>query len=277
MSNLEPVETDQLEDQSSHGQVSRSAAQVYEEYFVPALFEQWTSRVIEAAQIKPGQRVLDVACGTGVLARAVAEHVGLTDLVVGVDINEGMLDVAKQKAPDIEWRHGKAESLPFDSDSFDAAVSQFGLMFFADPYAAIQEMTRVIRPGGYMAVAVWDSLENSPGYAALVELLDRIIGSDAANALRAPFSLGDQDRLRALFSAAGTFDFRISTHPGTARFPSISSWIYTDVKGWTFADRIDDGQFALLLEEAQHVLQPFVLPDGSVAFSAPAHIVIATK
>jgi hypothetical protein len=110
-----------------------------------------------------------------------------------------------------------------------------------------------------------------------VDLLRRLFGDQAADALRAPFSLGDRTRLRSLFSEAGITDIQISTSQGTARFPSIDSWIYTDVKGWTLADRIDDAQFAFLLAEAQRVLQPFVMDDGSVLFAIPAHIVTAKK
>ena len=105
--------------QSERGQVILSAAEVYEDFFVPALFQEWTGRVIDAAHIQTGQRVLDVACGTGVLARAAAHRVGATGSVAGVDINQGMLAVAERKGPSIEWRQGRAEALPFDNDSFE--------------------------------------------------------------------------------------------------------------------------------------------------------------
>jgi SAM-dependent methyltransferase len=259
------------------GQVNRSAAEVYEEFFIPALFQQWAGQVADAARIKSGQRVLDVACGTGVLARAAAAPVGASGSVVGLDVNEGMLAVAAQKAPQIEWRQGKAETLPFDDDSFDAVVSQFGLMFFVDRQAALREMMRVLRPGGHFAVAVWASLDHTPGYAALVDLLLRLFGEPAANALRAPFILGDKDTLRTLFTAAGIPNTTITTYPGTARFPSIQAWVFTDIKGWTLADMIDDAQYERLLKESEQVLAPFVHADGSVAFSAPALIITATK
>ena len=158
---------------SDRGQVSRSAAEVYEEFFVPALFRQWVQPVADAADIRAGDRVLDVACGTGILARHAATRVGAAGSVCGVDINEGMLAVARREAPEIEWRKGAAEALPFADDGFDAVVSQFGLMFFADQAKAIREMRRVLRPGGRLAVAVWDSLANTPGYAAMTALLQR--------------------------------------------------------------------------------------------------------
>jgi ubiquinone/menaquinone biosynthesis C-methylase UbiE len=178
--------------------VNRTAAEIYEEFFLPALFQEWTERVADAAQIQGGDRVLDVACGTGVLARTVAARVSPTGSVIGLDVNPGMLAVAAQKAPHIDWRHGQAEALPFDAASFDAVVSQFGLMFFEDREAAIREMARVLRPGGRVAVAVWDSLDNTPGYAAMVELLHNLFGEHAARGLRTPYNLGDKTTLRAL-------------------------------------------------------------------------------
>jgi ubiquinone/menaquinone biosynthesis C-methylase UbiE len=162
--------------ENERGQVTRSAAEVYEEFFVPALLQEWAGLVTEAARIQPGQRVLDVACGTGVLAHSMAGRIGPNGAVVGVDINERMLAVARRKAPTIEWREGRAEMLPFEANSFDTVVSQFGLMFFADRRLAIQEMRRALRPGGRLVVAVWASVENFPGYAELADLLQRLYG-----------------------------------------------------------------------------------------------------
>ncbi len=169
---------------SDRGQVTRNAAEVYDEFFIPALFQQWPRRVADAAGIQPGQRVLDVACGTGVLARHVADRFGPRS-VVGLDVNEGMLAVARRAAPEIDWRQGRAEALPFADASFDVVVSQFGLMFFADQQAAISEMARVSGPAGRLAVAVWDRLERTPGYAAVTALLERLFGADIADALGA--------------------------------------------------------------------------------------------
>src|SRR5262245_60940676 len=99
------------------------AARAYEALFVPALFQQWPPVIAELAQIRPGERVLDVACGTGVLARHAAQCVGPGGQVVGLDPNPGMLAVARENAPAIEWQQGVAESLPFPDGSFDAVVS----------------------------------------------------------------------------------------------------------------------------------------------------------
>lgn len=259
------------------GQVTKNAAEVYEEFFLPALFDQWPRRIIEIAELKSGDRVLDVACGTGILARTAVSSVGEKGSVTGLDLNKGMLEVAKQKEPAVEWVQGRAEALPFGNDSFDAVVSQFGLMFFEDQPKALQEMIRVLKPGLKMVVAVWDALENSQGYLEMVNLLEQLFGGEIADALRVPFLLGDLNRLHSLFYAAGVKNTQIKTLEGTARFPSIESWVYTDIKGWTLADKLSDAQFDRLLSQAKIKLSHFVNIDGTVSFPAPAHVVTVSK
>ncbi len=264
-------------EKAEQGQVNRSAADIYAEFFVPALFAEWAPRVSHAAGLARGQHVLDVACGTGVLARQAARQVGAEGRVVGLDRNDGMLEVARRSDSGIEWQFGMAEALPFPDAHFDAVVSQFGLMFFDDRTKALAEMWRVLRPGGCMAVAVWDALDNNPGYAAMTSLLHNLFGEETANALRAPYCLGDPHLVQSLYESAGIDSAKIATHDGTARFPSIQSWVHTDVKGWTLADLIDDAQYRLLLERAQSEMQGFVQSDGTVQFRHPAHITVARK
>ncbi|KAA3632534.1 MAG: class I SAM-dependent methyltransferase [Proteobacteria bacterium] len=255
------------------GLVNRSAADVYDEFFVPALFAGWAAPVVDAANVTPGQHALDVACGTGVLTRELAARVGSRGSTFGVDINEDMLAVARRNHPGIEWRPGNAESLPFADDTFDAVCSQFGLMFFDDRERSVNEMSRVAKPGATMAVAVWDRLENTPGYAAAAALLERLFGAGIAESLRRPYDLGDVAALAALFDDSAVEDVSIRTREGTARFPSIDDWIHTDVNGWTLAGMLDDDQYRRLLEAARVELAGFAADDGSVRFAAPAHIV----
>ncbi len=265
-------------DDTLEGQVTRSAAEVYEEFFLPALFRQWAPQVAEAAGLAAGQKVLDVACGTGVLAREAIKRVGPSGSVTGLDRNEGMLAVARREAPGLEWRPGRAEALPFADGAFDAVLSQFGLMFFEGRVAALKEMWRVLRPsGGRLAVAVWDALDRSPGYAAMTALLRRLFGDRIADEMRAPFVLGDPETLRSLFAQAGIPDVEVRTLDGTARYPSLEAWVRTDVRGWTLVDLIDDAQYRTLLEEAERELSPYVQGDGTVVFRSPAHIAAATK
>lgn len=264
-------------DDAQTGQVNRAAAETYEAFFVPALFAEWAPRMAEALRVAPGQSVLDVACGTGVFARAAASRVAPGGAVTGLDRNAGMLATARRAAPALDWREGVAEKLPFPDAAFHAVGCQFGLMFFEDRTKALREMWRVLRPGGRLAVAVWDAAETSPGYAAMITLLDRLFGRRVADALRAPFVLGDPADLRAEFARADIPAMQIRTIGGSARFPSIEAWVHTDIKGWTLADMIDDAQFAALRRAAGSELAPFAQADGTVLFAAPAHIASAAK
>lgn len=251
------------------GQVASDAAEVYESFFVPALFEQWTDRVLDAGGVEPGHRVLDVACGTGVLARAAARRVGAQGSVVGVDINNGMLHVARRSPGAVEWQEGAAEDLPFGDGEFDRAVCQFGLMFFTDRLGAVTEMARVTRPGGRAALAVWATLDENAGYRALNELIGRLFGAAAADALEAPFALGDQralmNFLEPVYEGAS-----VEIRHGTARFDSLSAWLNTEIRGWTLAGDIDEDQFRALERAASEELDGFVGADGRVEFPVAA-------
>lgn len=266
------METNVIARPARAGQVTRSAAEVYEQLFVPALFAEWSVRMIDFAGVAPGDDVLDVACGTGVLARQAARRVGETGTVTGIDLNEGMLAVAQRVAPEIAWLVGDAEHLLFADGSFDAALNQFGLMFFVEPSKALREMQRVVRPGGTLAVAVWDTLDASPGYSALADLLARLFGDAIADELRAPFALGQGTALRSLFAAADITGVDIRSVLGRATFPSLDAWLESELRGWTLADRIDDAEFAQLRDEAIDELARFVDTNGKVSFPIGAHM-----
>jgi len=262
-----------MSDNATTGQLCANAAEIYDEFFVPALFGPWAEPLCEAAGLVPGMDVLDVACGTGATTRVAKARVGSGGAVTGLDRNAGMLDVARRRAPDIRWVNGRAEELPFADQTFDAVLCQFGLMFFDDRIGAMKEMRRVVRPGGRIAVSVWDDVRNSAGYARMIELIDRLFGSEPAEALKAPFVLGEMSDLDEVVRAGGLEGAQIVTLPGTARFASIQDWVRTDVRGWTLSDMIDDDQFKNLVAAAQIEFGEFVSPGGAVAFPAPAHVV----
>lgn len=258
-------------------QTQIAAAEAYEKLFVASLFQEWVPHVIAAARLRTGDRVLDVACGTGVLARGAAQAVGSQGAVVGLDASSGMLAVARRLAPSIEWREGKAESLPFPDASFDAVISQFGLMFFSDPVQAIREMRRVLKPDGRMAVAVWDTLENNPAYAEEAKLLDKVRSRQAGDALRPSFKLGDKQVLETVFHTAGVREMAINTMKGTANFPSTRTMVEADLRGWLplCGVLLSEAEIQQTLDEAEKVLAPYTTRDGRAVFSVSAHIVSA--
>ena len=255
------------------------AARAYEALFVAALFEPWPRKVTEAVRIQPGQRVLDVACGTGVLTRAVRPIAGAAGYVAGLDPNPGMLTVARELDPGVDWRQGVAESIPFADGSFDVVVSQFGLMFFEDHALALREMLRVLAPKGRLGVAVWGELASMPAYAAEVALLERLAGTRAANALRAPFALGDREDLAKLFRDAGAGSVEVKTVEDKARFPSIRVMVEADLRGWlpVMGVVLTEEQIADILKEAEHEIRKYVGTDGRAHFATQAHLITATK
>jgi SAM-dependent methyltransferase len=256
-----------------------AAATTYEEAVVPALTREWAPRLVEAAGIRSDDRVLDVACGTGVLTRAVAEAVEPGGTVAGLDCDPGMLTIAARAAPGIAWHRGVAEHLPFQDAAFDAVVSQFGLMFVQDRSVALREMWRVLRPGGRMAVAVWASLDETPAYAAEVALVQRMAGPEAADVLRSPFALGDRALFAATFADARIPLTSLTTVAGTGRFPSIRAMVDTDLNGWLplVGVRLDQQVVEDILAEAELVFRPYLTADGSVRFASPAHLAVATR
>lgn len=261
------------DDGRSQGQVPTSAAEIYDAFFVPALFAQWAGPLCERAGVSPGDNVLDVACGSGATTRDAAKRAGPGGAVTGIDRNDGMLAVAADRAPKTTWVNGMAESLPFDDGSFDAVLCQFGLMFFEDRTQALREMQRVLRPGGRLALSVWDAAENSPGYAQMIGLIAELFGDAPAQELRAPFVLGDREALARVLEDAGLGAATVETVAGTARFASVRDWVRMDVRGWTLGDMIDDAGFETLVASAENEMRRFVEPDGQVQFAAPAHLV----
>lgn len=256
-----------------------AAARAYEDLHVPALFREWCAPMLDAAGVAPGQRVLDVASGTGVLAREALTRVGAEGSVAGVDPDAGMLAVAAELAPGIDWRRGTAAELPFEDGAFDAVVSQFGLMFFPDRARALREMRRVLAPGGTLAVAVWALLEDSEAYPIEVEILERLAGPAAADALRAPFALGDPDGLTALFEDAGLESVRVASRSGTACFPSVRVMVEADLRGWlpVMGVQLEEATIREILAEAETALGRYVAADGRVVFEAPGHIVTGRR
>lgn len=256
------------------------AAGRYQDLLVPALMETWAPRVADAAGIRPGDRVLDVACGTGVLSRAAASRVAPTGTVTGLDLNPNMLAVAARLSPTLRWKQGTADALPFSDQTFDVVVSQFGLMFFPDPAAALREMMRVLVPGGRLAVAVWASLADTPAYAAEVALVEPLGGAAAADALRSPFWLGDTTRLANLCAAAGITGAQVALEQGPGRFSSIRTMVEADVRGWLplVGIVLADDVIEEILRRAEVALAPFVTRESSgVSFASPAVLATAVK
>jgi ubiquinone/menaquinone biosynthesis C-methylase UbiE len=209
-------------------QLEGSGAEAYERYLASA-FSPWAQKLTELAEIREGDRVLDVACGTGIVARHAADRAGATGVVVGLDLNEDMLKVARwvsaAKKPPIEWREGNATDLPFSDETFDAICCEQAIQFFSDPAIALREMRRVMAPGARAAVSVCRPIEFCPPYVALAGLLDRYVSPQAGAMMRSPFSKWSLEELRGLFREAGFANAQVRIEVGSLRYPSCAEFL----------------------------------------------------
>lgn len=260
-------------------QLEGNAAEAYEAYLVPAIFGACAERLVAAAAVTRGDRVLDVACGTGVVARAAARRVGPTGAVSGVDVNPDMLEAARGAAteagPDIAWRRADAASLPYDDDAFDVVVCQEAVQFFGDRPAALREMRRVAVPGGRIAFSVWRSLERQPCYEILARALGEYAGLEAEAMMRSPFAFGDADALRALAEGAGLAGVEVRIAVGESRYPSVEELVRREAASSPLAgplSELEPDRRHALIEALREALAPHT-DDAGVAFHNETHIV----
>ncbi len=260
-------------------QSTESPGDIYERHLVPAIFATWVPSLLDFAALRLGERVLDLACGTGVVAREAVSRVGASGRVVGVDNNAGMLARARATSTAVEWYEGNALDLQFTVGTFDVVVCQQGLQFFPDESRALREAQRVLVPGGRLAGAVWCSIESSPGHNALALGLERHVGAEAAKQLYTVFRLGDSQALQASLESAGFHNVRLRRERKVARFPSpdlFARWMVAgSVLGRTGV-QLRDEALTTMIREVDEALQPYVTPDG-LGFPMEAYLVIAIK
>ena len=255
------------------------AARGYENLFVPALFEQWTKHLIDGAGIREGWHVLDVACGTGVLARNALSRTGPGGRVVGVDPAPGMLVAAKDIEPNIDWILCGAESLDLGDETVDSVISQFGMMFFQDRQKSAEEMFRVLKQGGSLAIAVWNSVEQNPAYADIIAVLQEQVGTAAADALRLPYCLGNTDEVTAVLENSGFSGISVETKAEPARFPSSRHMVEAELRGWLplFDIFLSESEINDVLIESDRTLSKYAESSGEAVFPTSAHVITARK
>ncbi len=256
-------------------QIPIEAAEFYESAFVPAFFAQWAPILCEAADVGPGQRLLDVACGTGIVARTAADLVAPDGKVVGLDLNEAMLTVARRVRPDIEYHQGDATALPFPDGSFDIALCQMALMFFPDRLTALREMARVIKPDGTAAITVPSRLDAQVAFSPFVDLAAHHAGPAAMSLLSTYFVCGDLDELTELVASAGLHVTSTRTHVGVYRAPSVDAFVTTEIESTPLIERISDEVYQRIRADACDVLAPFTAADGTIEAPFPCHVLAA--
>lgn len=239
---------------------------VYEELMVPAFFRVYAEDLLERAAPQPGERLLDLATGTGIVPRvALATDRGL-QRIVGLDMTPGMLEIAKAATAGshAEWLEGDALNLPFEAGEFDIVTCQQGLQFFPDRAAALAQMHRVLAPGGRVAVACWAPASEQEAYSVFGQMMSDLEPEYAGVAL-APFVLGDPDELGGLLSAGGFEDVAVERVALRAHFASPDAFYRSFAEGSPFAFVIADlgpERVSALRAATLAALAPLDGPDG---------------
>lgn len=253
-------------DTSHYAKYAASAAENYERHFVPAIGEPVARRLIDTARPAPGERVLDVACGTGIVSRLAHEAVGTDGAVAGLDANPGMLDVAHTVTPTgIEWHEAPAEDIPLADAAFDLVLCSMSVQFFSDKAQALREMHRVLAPGGR---AAWCTPGPTPPlFDAIDEALTNHVGPGASMFVHAVFSLHDPDAAQELMHTAGFDDVDVETTSVPLRVAPPADFFWQYVRSTPLAAaaaELDDAQRTALEAEVVERCAPFVDGDASV-------------
>lgn len=265
-------------------QPTGNLAENYERYGVPVIFRPWALNLIDRSGLKPGERVLDVGCGTGIVTRLALERVGGEGKVVGIDLLPPMLDVARSVAPPdapVEWRQSSADALPFDDETFDAVLCQQALQFFPDKPAALREMHRVLVPDGRLTVSVWQDLERIPGYAAVADALATHVGPAPAAFVQLICGLGSADDLRSVVEEAGFRDLAIDSVTKDYQAATVEEFVWqliqmTPLSANPSVGQADDPTRAAVVSDVAARLEPYVSDEG-LAFPLVANVATARK
>jgi ubiquinone/menaquinone biosynthesis C-methylase UbiE len=258
-------------------QLSGDAPTAYARFAVK-IMGTWTDDLILSAHCQDGDRVLDVACGTGLVARRVSAVSRQLCVVTGIDLNEGMLNVARSDSG-IEWRQGSATELPFESGTFDVVLCQQGLQYFPDRAKALQEMARVLAPGGRLSLNVWGALERQPFHAAVIATIGEYLGEHARAAFDLAFSLNTARELRQLAAGAGLSNIQIRFAHRTMRYPVparlVAGFVATTPVAAQFRALPDDRQEAFVARVAEQLAS--YVDDAGLAVPQENHFLTASK
>jgi ubiquinone/menaquinone biosynthesis C-methylase UbiE len=257
-----------------------SGPQNYQRYFVPSIGAPVAEDLIQAAALRRGERVLDVACGTGVVTRLAAERVGERGFVAGLDVNPGMLDVARTSTPagtSIKWHEASAEQMPFSDEAFDVVLCQMGLQFIPDKLAALREMRRVLTAQGRLLLTLPGPIP-AP-MAAMEQALVRNVSPESGAVAQIVFALHDADELRELASAAGLREVDLRSAVKQLRLPPPADFFWQYVHSTPLSAVVadlGDERRAALERDVCGRWQPFVA-DGALRLEVRMTTLVARK
>jgi ubiquinone/menaquinone biosynthesis C-methylase UbiE len=264
-----------------HWQLDGSAPELYQKYLVPAITTKWAEDLVSRGQPRTGEDVLDVACGTGVVAHLASKRM-TGGHVTGLDLNKGMLAVARtlpsEGAP-IDWIEGSALDLPFPAEKFDLVLCQLGLQFFPDQGRALREMRRVLSPSGRVPLSVYSPIERTPGANAFVLALDRVLGPTASRIKRGEHSFNAPDELQQLLIGAGFAEVEVQTVEQKIGFPSVLDYVRFQLLATPMAALLSDRAEAdrestikTVALETAGLSDPAVLEGGWFSFPQEAYV-----
>jgi len=251
----------------------QSIADIFENILVPSTFGPYAKELIErAGPIDASARILDLGCGTGVVARQLRDKRGSAANLVGLDVGAPMIAKARAVAPDIEWHEGNAMALPFADRSFDVVFSQQMLQFVPDRALAIREIRRVLKPGGRLIASTWRSRPEQPFFEALGQVIEKHLG--AGNDKR--FSL-DGETLRAELLASGFTNVALETCSLVDRYREFpvraSALASSNLEGMPEAEK--EAKINAVVADSDAVLAQFAV-DGGYAAKSITNVVIAS-
>jgi SAM-dependent methyltransferase len=254
-------------------ELGEAAAREYAEWMVPAMFVPFEALMVQAAGVREGAAVLDVACGTGAIARAAARAAGRDGRVTGVDLADHMLNAARGTpaeagAAPITYLQGSAEALPVEDAAYDAVTCHHGLQFVDDRPGAVREMRRALRSGGHVAIAVWGAVGLQPHFAALADALERHVGEEAATLIRSSYALDDHDLLTDLLTGAGFTDVTITRETRPTTYASHEDFARRTVAAGPVAARFEHApanQQQAVADDVTEALRGLRTDDGRLA------------
>ena len=255
-------------------------AKNYEKYFVPSIGEPLAKDLIATANLHEGEKILDVACGTGVVTRLAAEQVGKTGKAEGLDVSPGMLEVAKSITPkeeSIKWHEASATSIPLPDNSFDVVMCQLGLQFVDDKTAALKEMHRVMGPNGKLVINLPGP--TAPVFEVMDKALEKHISPDAAKFVEIVFSLYDPEEIKNLLIRAGFHDVKVEQYTKALHLPPPKDFLWQYINSTPLAGvvaQVDDKSRAALEYEVVNEWQKFA-DNGGITYEQNITVATARK
>ena len=262
-------------------QIAGDSPAAYEEYLVPGFFKPWAEKLVHHSSPAPGSTILDVACGTGIVARTAASKLGSDARVTGLDLNQQMLNKASEMAEKeglkINWQQGDAGELPYEENRFDNLFCQQAMQFFPEPEQVMKEMQRVLKSGGKLALNILRSIQHNPAYRILADELEEHAGETAGTMMRSPFPDWDQKTIRNMVAEAGFRNIQVHLDIITMRYPSPEEFLRREAASSPLAGEIEAMEPEKRMELVDDLIRSLeaYTDDRGVVFPMETYMIVA--